>query len=97
MKRFAVVALVLLASCATPAERIAGKLESVGVPPPQARCMGGKLASRLSYGQLDELNRVVKDSGGDHLTLTKLARRLGNADPVIAARLVETGLTCALG
>nr|WP_295663041.1 hypothetical protein [Polymorphobacter sp.] len=97
MKRVAVVALVLLASCATPAERIAGRLESAGVPTPQARCMGGKLASRLSYGQLEELNRVVKDSGGDRLTLNKLVRRLGNADPVIAARLVETGLTCALG
>ena len=97
MKRFAVVALVLLASCATPAERIAGKLESAGVPAPQARCMGGKLAARLSYGQLEELNRVVKDSGSDRLTLNKLVRRLGSADPVIAARLVETGLTCALG
>ncbi len=97
MKRLALVALMLLAGCATPAERIAGKLESVGIPSPQARCMGNRLASRLSLGQLDELNRVVKDSGGDHLTLNKLVSRLGNADPAIAARLVETGLTCALG
>lgn len=97
MKRVAVLAVVALAGCATPAERITGKLEAAGIPSPQARCMGNRLASRLSLGQLDELNRVVKDSGGDHLTLNKLVNRLGNADPVIAARLVETGLTCALG
>ncbi|WP_375396024.1 hypothetical protein [uncultured Sphingomonas sp.] len=97
VKRAALVALIALAGCATPAERIAGKLEAAGVPTPQARCMGGKLAARLSYGQLDELNRVVKDSGGDKLSLNKLVDRLGNADPALVARLVETGLTCALG
>lgn len=97
MNRIAIAAAVLLAGCTTPEQRIAARLEAAGVPSPQARCMGGRLAARLSYGQLDELNRVVKDSGGDHLTVNKLVNRLGNADPVLVARLVETGLTCALG
>lgn len=96
MKRGLIVTVLLLAGCATPAERITGKLEAAGVPSPQARCMGSRLASRLSYGQLDELNRVVKDSGGDHLTINKLVNRLGDADPVLVARLVETGLVCAI-
>jgi hypothetical protein len=97
VRRVALAALIALAGCATPAERITGKLEAAGVPSPQARCMGDKLAARLSIGQLEELNRVVKDSGGEHLTVNKLVRRLGNADAVLVARLVETGLTCALG
>ena len=94
MKRVIVVAL-LLAGCATPAQRIASKLEAAGLPRPQARCMGDKLASRLSYRQLDELNRVVRDSGSERLTVGRLAQRLGDADPVLVARLVETGIGCA--
>lgn len=96
MKR-ALLVLLLLAGCATPAQRITTKLEAAGVPGPQARCMGNRLASRLSYGQLDELNRVVNDSGGDRLSFNKLVHRLGDAHPVLVARLVETGITCALG
>lgn len=57
--------------------------------------MGDKLASRLSYSQLDELNRVVRDSGSERLTVGRLAQRLGDADPVLIARLVETGIGCA--
>ncbi len=97
MKRAVIAVLALLAGCATPAERITGKLESAGVPTPQARCMGNKLAARLSYGQLAELNRVVKDSGGERLTVNRLVYRLGRSDPALVAKLVETGLICALG
>lgn len=97
VRRIAFFASVLLAGCVTPAERITGRLEAAGVPAPQARCMGGKLAARLSPGQLDELNRVVKDSGSERLTVNRLIGRLGNADPALVGILVETGLSCALG
>lgn len=94
--RCIVLAALFIVSCATPAQRITSKLESVGVPSSQARCMGDKLASRLSYRQLDELNRVIRDSGRERLTLNLLVRRLANADPALVARLVETGLGCAI-
>lgn len=96
MKRAALGAALLLTGCATPAERITAKLELAGVPDAQARCMGHRLANKLSYSQLEELNRVVVDSGGDRLTVNALVHRLGKADPVLVARLVETGTACAI-
>ena len=100
MKRIVVpaaLALALaLAACATPAERITDRLEAAGLPGSTARCMGNRLAAKLSYGQLEELNRVVKDAGGEKVTVNRLAHRLGDADPALVARLVETGVVCAL-
>lgn len=95
MKRLILAAVLVLAGCATPAQRIASKLEAAGVPRPQAGCMGERLVSRLSYGQMAELNRVVRSSSGERLTVGRLAQRLGNADPALVARLVETGIGCA--
>ena len=51
MRRIAALAIVFaLGACATPAERIAAKLEAHGVPPREARCMGERLYARLSFG-----------------------------------------------
>ena len=58
--------------------------------------MGNRLAAKLSYGQLQELNRVVKSENGEHLTVNRLIGRLGDADPALVARLVETGIVCAI-
>ena len=96
MKRLAVVLVLLLAACATPAERITDRLQAAGVPGAEARCMGNRLAARLSLSQLQELNRVVKTEAGEHLTVNKIARRLGDADPALVAKLVETGIVCAI-
>ncbi len=95
MKRIVLVAVVL-AGCATPAERITDRLQAAGVPGAEARCMGNRLAAKLSYSQLAELNRVVKTESGEHLTVRRLASRLGDADPVLVARVVETGIVCAI-
>lgn len=96
MKRLPLLAALLVAACASPAERIAAKLEAAGVPPPQARCMGDRLAQRLSYGQLDQLNRVVRDNGTERLTVGRLVQRLGDADPALVSELVRTGIGCAI-
>ncbi len=100
MKRVAPIAVVFaalaLAACATPAQRITDRLQAAGVPGSQARCMGNRLAARLSVGQLAELNRVVKSAGGEKLTVNRLVRRLGDADPALVAKLVETGIVCAI-
>ena len=95
MKRIVLVAM-LLAGCATPAERITDRLQAAGVPGAEARCMGNRLAARLSLAQLQELNRVVKTADGERLTVNRLVRRLGDSDPALVARLVETGIVCAL-
>ncbi len=89
------VFVAALAGCATPAERITDRLQAAGVPGAEARCMGNRLAARLTLSQMAELNRVVKSAGGERLTINRLARRLGDADPALVAKLVETGLACA--
>lgn len=97
MRARAVIALtaaLTVAACATPAERITARLEAAGVPGSQARCMGNRLAARLTLAQMSELNRVVKSSDGEKLTISRLARRLGDADPALVGKLVETGLGC---
>ena len=96
MKRIILAVVLLLAACATPAERITDRLQAAGLPGAEARCMGNRLAAKLSLSQLQELNRVVKTEAGEHLTVNKIARRLGDADPALVARLVETGIVCAL-
>ncbi len=95
MRRLAVIALLAVAGCATPAERIAARLEAAGVPGRAAQCMGDRLAARLTLGQMAELNRVVKAGDGEKLTVNRLARRLGDTDPALVAKLVETGIGCA--
>lgn len=96
MKRAALAAILLLAACATPAQRITDRLQAAGVPGNEARCMGNQLAAKLSYGQLAELSRVVKTENGEHLTVRRLVHRLGDADPALVARVVETGIVCAI-
>lgn len=91
-----VAALLLLAACATPADRIAARLEKAGVPARQARCMGDRLAQRLSYAQLKELGRVAGEVDGERLSVGKLVRRLGDADPALVGEVVRTGLGCAI-
>lgn len=95
MKRVVLLALAL-AACATPAERITDRLQAAGVPGAEARCMGNRLAARLSLSQLQELNRVVKTEAGEHLTVNRIVRRLGDTDPALVAKLVETGIVCAI-
>ena len=96
MRRTVVLAALALAACATPAQRITDRLEAAGVPGTQARCMGNRLAARLTLGQMAELSRVVKTGHGDRLTVTRLAQRLGDTDPALVGKLVETGLVCAI-
>ncbi len=94
--RLTLAATLALAACATPAQRITDRLQAAGVPGGEARCMGNRLAARLSASQMVELNRIVKAADGQHLTINRLVQRLGNADPALVGRLVETGIVCAI-
>lgn len=72
-------AVVTLAACATPRERIADALVGYGIPPAQAQCVGGRLEDRLSIGQLRELSRYARayrdnDPNPGALTIADLIR-----------------------
>ena len=99
VKRAFVGIALLLAGCATPGERIAAKLVGIGVPDREARCMGDRLAKRLTTAQLLRLGRMP---GLDRITvgrmsLTDIVRRIDAVgDPALVAEVVRAGVGCAL-
>ena len=93
------VLLTLIAACATPAQRIAATLRDHGVPAREAECMGGKLSSRLSYGQLRRLNDITRANADrlGRITVGDLVRLLSApGDAAIGAEVLRAGLGCAL-
>lgn len=89
--------LLLLAACATPAQRIATKLTDYGVPPAQAQCMGDRLATRLTRAQLQRLADLAQldpDRVGK-MTVAEIAQTLGEkGDPAVVAEVIRTGIVC---
>lgn len=91
--------LVLLAACTTPAQRIATKLGEFGVPPGQARCMGERLQARLSLGQLQRLDAVVRTNRDriGRMTINDIARALDDPrDPGLVTEVLRVGLGCLI-
>ncbi|KAB7648197.1 hypothetical protein [Polymorphobacter fuscus] len=91
--------LALLAACATPAQRITGKLTEYGVPPAQAQCMGDRLSQRLDTRQLRRLGEIG-DLNRDRLgrmTVSDIAATLNKSgDDALVAEVVRTGIGCVL-
>ena len=99
MRRLALAAALLLAACASPAERITEKLVEAGVPDRQAQCMGTRLAERLTAEQLRELGKVAGNdrAEGRRSSLRDLVRRVRDVnDPQLVAVLVGAGVECAI-
>ena len=99
-KRFFILSMLLVvAGCATPAQRIAAKLGEYGVPPGQARCMGERLQDRLSTSQLKRLGELAslnKDRVGQ-MSINDIARQLSDArDSAVAIEVVRAGIGCAI-
>ena len=91
--------LVLLAACTTPAQRIATNLGEFGVPPGQARCMGERLQARLSLGQLQRLDAVVRTNRDriGRMTINDIARALDDPrDPGLVTEVLRVGLGCLI-
>lgn len=89
------VAAAGLAGCATPAQRIAARLEAAGASPGYAHCVGEALDDRLSLVQLRQLSRGLEAAaaaGTEPEALTRAARRLG--DPAIMNAVGAAGLGC---
>lgn len=96
----ALIALpLLLTACATPAQRIAGKLTELGVPPGQAQCMGDRLGQRLSTGQLRRLQDIARLNGErlERMSIREIANRLtDDRDPALIAEFIRAGIGCAV-
>jgi hypothetical protein len=97
LKLVALASLALLAACTTPSQRITAKLSDLGVPPHQAQCMGQKLGSRLTMGQLKRLDSISRINGGrfDKMRIDQIARALDDPrDPGIVAEVIRAGVGC---
>ena len=91
--------LLALAACATPSQRIATALVDRGVPQPQARCMGVKLADRLNISQLKRLDAISRMNGGrlDRMSIPQIANALSDPrDPGLVAEVLRAGVGCLL-
>lgn len=94
------IVLALSAGCAS--QRISSALEKYGVPRDKAECVGDSLSDRLSFSQLQALNRAAgtyrdMDRSRVSLTLLDLARVAAEIrDPVIPLEIVRAGVKCAV-
>lgn len=99
LRFFLLGGLVLLGACATPSQRIATKLIEVGVPQPQARCMGDRLGTRLSLSQLKRLDEIsrINDGRMDRMSIPAIARALSDPrDPGVVAEVIRAGVGCLI-
>lgn len=83
-----VLGAVLLAGCAAPATRISTGLQRFGLDGPRADCVGSKLQSDLSIGQLQQLGRGAA------------AYRKGDTDPGllrVAAEIKDPAVLLVVG
>jgi len=98
--RAAVIGTVLLlAGCATPAQRITTKLVDLGVPAANARCMGDRLAARLTTSQIVHLARLPGIDGATlrQMSLHEIVQRVtAVGDPGLVAEVVRAGIGCAV-
>lgn len=91
-------ALLAMAACTTPAQRIERMLRAEGVPPAMARCLGERLDTRLTAAQLRALGRVAaRWSRTDWQALTigqALLMAHEMPDPGVLAALTGAGFDC---
>ena len=101
MMKFAgpVLAVALLAACATPETRVRTALLDAGLPPPIASCMADRMVDRLSLIQLNRLSGLKKLRGQNMRELTVhefLKRTRSLQDPEILGVVTSSGLICAV-
>ena len=93
-----VAGAVLLASCASPSTRIATGLGGYGLSEGSARCMGDRLQSRLSLGQLRQLGRAAQslsEAQAGRLTASDLIRAGAQVNDVkIPLEVTKAAASC---
>ncbi|WP_372919310.1 hypothetical protein [Sandarakinorhabdus sp.] len=98
-KSAALLAALLLAACATPAQRITTNLVDLGVNPGQAQCMGNRLGERLSLGQLRRLQQLtgLRSERFGRMSIREIAGRLNDdRDPGLVAEFLRAGVGCLI-
>ncbi|WP_076068181.1 hypothetical protein [Sphingomonas montana] len=89
-----------LAGCAAPATRISTGLQRYGLDAARADCVGGRLQSQLSLGQLQRLGKAAAayregDTTPGVLTPSDLIRVATELrDPAIALEVGKAAATC---
>jgi hypothetical protein len=95
-----ILAVLSLAACAAPQERIASSLTGYGLDDARAKCVGGELQRSLSLGQLAELGRVARaararDPDPSRLTVDDLLRAASEIrDPAVALAVAKAAGRC---
>lgn len=96
------LAVLALAACASPSDRIADALVAYGIAPRQAQCVGSHLEQRLSINQLRELARYARayranDPNPGALTATDLIRVTSQVqDPRVPIEVARAAGRCGL-
>ena len=104
MKVFVIAAFgaLALAGCAAPARRISTGLQRYGLDSQRADCVGARLQSDLSLGQLQQLGRAAAayrkdDSTPGVLTVGDLLRVAGELKgPAIALAVGKAAAGCGV-
>ncbi len=107
MKRTCMIAasalgLATMVGCAAPATRISDGLQRYGLDAQRADCVGERLQSRLSLGQLQRLGKAAAAYGRDDttpgvLTPSDLIRVAGELrDPAIVLEVGKAGAACGV-
>lgn len=104
MRALAVMLLgtLSLAACAAPATRISTGLQRYGLDEARADCVGQRLQSDLSLGQLQQLGRAAAaykqgDTTPGMLTIGDLLRVAGQLkDPAIALSVGKAAAGCGV-
>lgn len=99
MRKAVLLLALLVAACATPAQRITERLVAIGVPGPQARCMGTRLGDRLSRDQLRRLAEIASVSPDrvGRMSINDIVRQLDQpGDRALVAEVLHAGISCAI-
>lgn len=96
----AIAAALLLSSCSglSPESRLRAGLVEAGLSPKMAGCMAGRMADRLSIGQLRKLQSVasLRKSHTEDLTIDHFIRKVRALhDPEIIAVTSKAAFICA--
>ncbi len=94
-----VLAVMGVSACTTPETRVRNGLISIGLSEPVSACMADRMVDRLSFQQLDKLNRLGKlrkrepadFSMNEFVEQTKALQ-----DPEIVGVVSSSGLICAV-
>ena len=93
--RLALLLPLALAACMTPESRVQAGLERAGIKPRLARCMAGRMADRLSLGQLRQLAGLPK-APHSHSLDQLLYRLRALDDPEIVRVTSKAALACEI-